>query len=289
VTIPGIVLHPSVQTQLQDFITEPAHAVLFSGPLGMGKTHIARATATELLDKNAASLENQAYLTEIAPVKDSITIEQVRTLTKFFRLSVPGKARIKRVAIIQEAETMGREAQNALLKLLEEPPEGSVLILTSSYPEQLLPTIRSRTRIVMLAVPDTAALIEYFTALQYDETTVRRTLLRTGSNVAEAAHLLATDSSTPDDALDQVKQVLSGNAYDRMLLVDALAKQKDRANAFVATLAATAVASLQTAAVKNPAAITRWQTVLEAADTAGTALERNGNTKLVLTELMLNL
>jgi hypothetical protein len=49
------------------------------------------------------------------------------------------------------------------------------------------------------------------------------------------------------------------------------------------------MASLQAAAVKNPASIPRWEIILSAAHTAETALEANGNAKLVLTELMLAL
>jgi DNA polymerase III delta prime subunit len=285
----GIVLHASAQILLDELTREPSHAVLLTGPLGIGKTHTARSLGATLLGATDAALENQAYYCEVAPQKGSISIEQIRTLIKFFRLSVPGTARIKRVAVIQDAETMGREAQNALLKLLEEPPAGSVLILTSSQPEQLLQTVRSRTQAVMLTAPDQQTLIAHFVTLGYDAASVQRTLLRTGSNVAEAIRLLSVDAASPDDALNLVKKVLSGTAYDRMLLVDGLAKQKEQAVAFVGTLAATAIASLQSAATKNPTALPRWQAILEAANIAGTALDRSGNTKLVLTELMLTL
>ena len=60
-----------------------------------------------------------------ATEKGSIAIEQIRALISFFQLKVPGKTKIKRVAIIQDADRMGLEAQNALLKALEEPPEDS--------------------------------------------------------------------------------------------------------------------------------------------------------------------
>jgi DNA polymerase-3 subunit delta' len=284
-----ILLHPSAQAQLNQFVAEPSHAVLLAGPIGIGKTHIARMLAGRLLNTPDATLENAAYYREITGAKGSISIDQIRILIAFFRLAVPGRAQVKRVAVIQDAETMGREAQNALLKLLEEPPEGSVLILTSSTPEQLLSTVRSRTRTLTLSGPDSTALAAHFTTAGHDAALVQRTLLRTGSNVAEATRLLQVAAGSPDDALSLVKQVLSGTPYDRMLLVDGLAKQKDQAHAFVATLTATAIASLQAAATKNAAAIPRWHTILEAASTAETALERSGNAKLVLTELMLAL
>jgi DNA polymerase-3 subunit delta' len=287
-TIPGIVLHPTAQHQLDDFITNPSHAVLLGGPAGIGKSHIARGLAAALLGASEAALENHAYFRTITPEKSSISIDEIRKLITFFRLKVPGSARVQRIAVITDAEAMGREAQNALLKLLEEPPQGSLLVLTSSFPERLLPTIRSRTQLIGIAPPDPAALREHFAQNGYDLATIQRTLLRTGTNVAEAVRILELGADT-DDALQLVKQVLGGTPYDRMLLVDGLAKQKEQVLAFVTTLAATATASLQAAATKQAPTLPRWQAVLEAAHTAGDALERSGNAKIVLTELMLAL
>jgi hypothetical protein len=289
VNVPGIILHPGAESMLDKLLHEPPHAVLVTGPVGIGKTHIARNLGAALLQTTEATLENQAYYREIVPEKDTIAIEEVRKLLAFFRLTVPGEARVKRVAVLADAETMSREAQNALLKLLEEPPTGSVLILTSSQPNQLLATVRSRTQVLMLPAPDRAALLAHFTATGQDTAAIERVLLRTGSNVAEATRLAGAGSASSDDALDLVKKVLVGTTYDRMLLVDALSKQKEQAKGFVDTLATTAVASLQTAAVKNPAALPRWQSILSVADTATSAMDRSGNTKLVLTELMLAL
>lgn len=286
----SLVLHATTKSLLDSLAAKPAHAVLLSGPVGIGKTHIARHIGARLLGTATTKLENQPYYREIIPEKETISIDQIRALIRFFRLSVPGATRVKRVAVIQDSETMGREAQNALLKLLEEPPEGSVLILTSSYPDQLLPTVRSRTQILTLPAPEPAELLAYFTAQGHESPDVQRALLRAGTNVAEAVRLLDATTAESDQALQLVKQVLSGSTYDRMLLVDGLAKQKEQAREFVTTLAATAVASLQAAAAKNnTASLPKWHNILQAADVALSAFERSGNAKLVLTELMLAL
>src|SRR4051794_34260275 len=116
-----ILMHTQLQQALKQVAAAPTHAILLTGPPGIGKTHIARKLGSLLLETNAEQLINNPYYYEITPIKQSISIEQVRQLTGYFRLKVPGKARIQRVAVIHDADTMGAEAQNALLKLLEEP------------------------------------------------------------------------------------------------------------------------------------------------------------------------
>ncbi len=233
----------NTEGQLDSFLQAPTHALLLAG---IDETQAAAHLAAQLL--GVESLGNYPYYREITPEKGSITIEQVRNLIAFFRLKVPGKAKIKRVAVIHAAELMGTEAQNALLKALEEPPDDSVLILVSPQPQNLLPTIRSRVQTMNLPSPAGTA------------------------PEAEAVRL--------------VKQVLAGTSYDRLLLVDGLSKQKDAAATFVSTLATVAMASLEAAARKGNS-VERWRVVLQAAHTAESALLRSGNAKLVLTELML--
>ncbi|PID35737.1 MAG: DNA polymerase III subunit delta' [Rhodobacterales bacterium] len=78
-----------------------------------------------------------------------IRVAEVRRLKEFFALSAADGG--KRVVIVDSADEMNTSAANALLKLLEEPPEGAVLLLISHQPSRLLPTIRSRCRELRLA------------------------------------------------------------------------------------------------------------------------------------------
>ncbi|WP_424140321.1 DNA polymerase III subunit delta' [Roseomonas chloroacetimidivorans] len=73
-----------------------------------------------------------------------IRVEEVRELTRFLAMT-PAEGGW-RVVVIEALEAMNEQAQNALLKTLEEPPPRAVLVLTSSAPDRLLPTIRSRVR-----------------------------------------------------------------------------------------------------------------------------------------------
>ncbi len=77
-------------------------------------------------------------------LRNQITVDEVRALGRFLSLSAPGGGR--RVVIVDAADEMNPNAANALLKLLEEPPENTTLLLVSHQPQALLPTIRSRCR-----------------------------------------------------------------------------------------------------------------------------------------------
>lgn len=150
------------------------HAWLITGPRGVGKATLAWRLARFLLAEEpggglfgppesldvdpghpvahriAAGSEpgllpiRRAVDDKTGRLKTQITVDEVRKLRDFFGLSATDGGR--RVVIVDAADEMNPSAANALLKLLEEPPAGAVLLLVSHQPSRLLPTIRSRCR-----------------------------------------------------------------------------------------------------------------------------------------------
>ncbi|MGD9649717.1 MAG: DNA polymerase III subunit delta' [Dongiaceae bacterium] len=154
-------------------------AWIFYGPKGIGKATLAYRLARFLLSQHTAAGNNDSLLfapppvaavgLEVKPdhrafrlvannshpdlfviprtgeeVKSEIGIDQVRDCIQFLR-STPQEGGW-RIVIVDGADTLTRAAANALLKILEEPPKQSLLILTSITLGRLLPTIRSRCR-----------------------------------------------------------------------------------------------------------------------------------------------
>lgn len=78
--------------------------------------------------------------------KPALDVEQARKIAPFLRMTASGGG--WRVVIVDDADTMNRNAQNAILKILEEPPPSSLIILIAHRAGSLLPTIRSRAQIV---------------------------------------------------------------------------------------------------------------------------------------------
>ncbi|WP_174241981.1 DNA polymerase III subunit delta' [Teichococcus oryzae] len=142
------------------------HAWLFTGPLGVGKATLAYRFARWLLAGRPEAAEplalaqdntvfrrvaagTHADLKGLAPtsgsgVKLMIRVDEVRQVPRFLGLTAAEGG--WRIVVVEQAEAMNAEAQNALLKTLEEPPARALLLLTTSAPDRLLPTIRSRCR-----------------------------------------------------------------------------------------------------------------------------------------------
>ncbi len=147
-----MLIQKSVKKQLDAIVTSKPHATLLHGRFGVGLA----TTAQEI----AAKVTPVSNIITVQPdEKGSIKIKTIRELYAFTR----SKQHEKLVIIVDDADTMQAPAQNALLKLLEEPPEHVMFILTAHNPQILLPTILSRVQkveIVPLSNAQTEVLLQ---------------------------------------------------------------------------------------------------------------------------------
>ena len=157
-----IIGHARVVTLLSNALVRGTlpPAMLFSGPRGIGKRRVALAVAQTLNCLAPASGETpdacgacpaclriaRGMHPDVLVVEPgesgSIKIEQIRDVVDRSNYR-PFEGR-RRAVIIDQAGAMGDEAQNALLKTLEEPPSATIFILITSMPDTLLPTVLSR-------------------------------------------------------------------------------------------------------------------------------------------------
>ena len=170
--------HDAAQGIFLDSVTSgrTAHAWLLAGPRGIGKTILARRMAARVLsgdDGQSALFDTPATAWEPSPsdpatikvahgthpdllivtrvadektgkLQKEISVAAIRRVSAFLRLTPADGG--WRAVIIDSADDMNRNAANALLKILEEPPADVLLVLVSHAPHDLLPTIRSRCR-----------------------------------------------------------------------------------------------------------------------------------------------
>lgn len=284
-----LLLHPLTKRQIEVFLASPSHALMLTGPEGSGKGTLAIAVAAGILSIPIKGFIDYPY-TLLITSKDgkAIGIEAVRQLEQFLSLKVPGqhKAAHDRVVVIENAHALTIEAQNALLKMLEEPPKGTVLILTASFQQAILPTIRSRAQAIAVNRLDREELMSHFTKQGADEADITQAYAISGGLPGRMYALLHETDHPLLTATAQARQLLSQPAFERLTMVDELAKQRPLALDVTAILQQMAHISLQTA---QGAAAKKWQQVLRASYDAHEALSVNAQPKLALTKLMLSL
>ncbi len=142
----------------------------------------------------------------------SIKVDQIRALNAMF--SKKPALSPRRVVIIDDAETMENSAANSLLKRLEEPPEGTIFLLVTASPGRLLPTIRSRCRLLRFN--------------RLDDVEMRRVLQQRLDDLGpdELDGLVAAGQGAPGRALHYVGLDVGG--LDQAL--EGLAREGDRQN-----------------------------------------------------------
>lgn len=142
----NIIGNEPIKKMLEQVITNNkiSHSYMFLGISGIGKRMLAREFAIKVL--KVGDTENIPDLLYIEPDGNSIKIEQIRKMQK--RVQEKPIQASKKVYIIDEADKMTKEAQNCLLKTLEEPPEFVTIILIGTNENAFLTTIKSRCMIL---------------------------------------------------------------------------------------------------------------------------------------------
>ena len=138
----------ALSKQLQN--NEVAHAYLFSGGRGTGKTSVARILAQEL-----GVQEGDLYEIDAASNRGIDDIRAIRDVIHVRPFSSEYK-----IYIIDEAHMLTKEAWNALLKTLEEPPAHAIFILATTEPHKVPDTIVSRCQVFEFKKPDRATLVK---------------------------------------------------------------------------------------------------------------------------------
>lgn len=214
--------------RLQELRKRPVHGLLFKGTKGIGKLDLAINFAQSLLCQHpdgsdfacgkcpschwfeqgshpdfrllqpeTLSLEGEETESGKKPSKQ-ISVDQIRGLADFIGMSAHQGGR--RVVVIHPAEAMNTNAANALLKNLEEPPQGVLFILVSHKPQQLLPTILSRCLSFALPAPDAASATRWLTE----------------QGVKNPAEALAASGFSPLQAV-QLDEQLGSEERDKLL------------------------------------------------------------------------
>lgn len=270
----NLAVHPQTESALTSLAISLPHALLLAGPTGIGKFTLAMEWATAVTEGGAGKA------TVIEPDdKGTISIASIRDLYKTTRNKQVGQ----QVVYIDHAELIGVEAQNAFLKLLEEPRNGLTFILSTPHIDSLLPTIVSRVQHVTVQ-PITDAILGKFVLSHKPDTSP--------SDLAQLLFIAHGRPGTLKRMLDdpeqlqherqrmmQAKTLLTASPYERYLVVNQLTSDRAQCLATLEAMMQITSAQLLKAGATDQG---RWTAIADNLQTTLQRITQNGNIRAQL-------
>lgn len=264
------------------------HAWLLTGPAGVGKAGFARAAAAVLvaepgiaqppigqhpdihwLERQPANADDEKKREDGLPyaTKRSITVDQVRAMQR--RLTTRPTLGARRAIVIDSVDDLEKSAINALLKSLEEPPVGTTFLLVSHRPGGLLPTVRSRCRLLRFQPLRDEDVDTSIAALrpQADQASRQAACIAAAGSPGAALRFIDQDLAAINRELLGIARHGDADFVRRAALAAAIGARPDRerllasvelARAICAAQAPTAARPVQAALVETHAALMRF-------------------------------
>lgn len=243
--------------------------------------------AYSMISRATGHKKHNMLVIGLKPDYSSIIIDQARDIKKFFNLKSIDPTE-KRVVLIYQADLMTTEAQNSLLKILEEPPVNCHVVMTSSHPGRLLSTIISRSTVHQVSPPSRAEVSNYLVAKGHAKLEIDKTLALCGPLPGIVTSILNGENSVMVQSIADAKDLLKMPTVDRLKTIDKLTKNKEDVVLRLESLKVISHAALINAADTGKDT-TKWANILKGSSTALAQLDVNASPKLVLTNLFLSL
>jgi len=271
-----------------------SHAYIFSGPEHVGKFTLAKMFALHLIEGSKLDLEMEKTskdtlldLITIAPEiaekngiakQRDIPIESIRDAQKSLSL-FPYHGKYK-ILIIDDAHKLNVAAQNALLKILEEPNPTTIIILVTSNEDKILPTVKSRCQMINFGLVDDAEMLEFF-----PQNLVSLSAGRPGLTKIMVEN--EDEMVFRSEAVSNLNKIISGSLNERFSLAEQLSKDvsktSDMLNCWLWEMRKKALVSEDSERKNVYAGMEKIQKSLE------TLKNTNANGRLVLETLFMDL
>jgi DNA polymerase III subunit delta' len=277
----SLILHPDSKKLFDSYVKNTPHALLILAPKGSGKR-----TVVEALAKAVAGEHSAGRVFKIEPEidKSTISIDAIRRIKVATKL----KSDKKRVVTIIDADMMTIEAQNSLLKILEEPPQNTIFLLSTTNKDRLLETVVSRTTCWSLTPPTTEQIDSAFN--NSDPQKKARALAISSGRIGLTVAMLNDEEHPLLQAIDTAKEILQESKFDRLCRVEVLSKNKQDIQDILEALTLTCKAVLEQAANQaDNDKIAIWHAKLKDCMNAQVYFAQNVQAKLLLSNLLIRL
>lgn len=284
-----LLIHPKNSAQIDGITLRPPQALLIHGKQGSGKETLAHTIASSI---TGSDISANPYVRIINPDDKSISIDEVRGLQQFLKLKVPAteELNVNRLVLVINAERLNHEAQNALLKTLEEPPVGTMIILTTSDADKMLATIKSRTSMLGVLPVTEAQATEHYRSSGVSSAVVTKNYALSQGQVGLLNSLINQESHPLLDSVNLAKQILAEKPGQRLLRTADITKDKSEVknllDALLRITHAGLFAASRAGSVKN---ISSWSAKQAEVVRAIELFGKNAQPKLVMDNLFLSI
>ena len=266
-----------------------SHSYIFSGISGIGKFLFAKEFAKAILCtgeqepcnecKSCESIENgnNPDLIIIDEQTNSIKTEQIKELTSDV-LEKPIKGN-KKIYIINNSENMTKEAQNALLKTLEEPPEYAIIILVTSNENLLLNTIKSRCIKILFSNLSDEEILEYF---ERNHEEINKQMVSTFGGSIEKAINLKDKIEIYEKIKNVFENIEQRNELEILRLKDDVLNDKDEIFSILDYINTCFYNKM----INNISKAEQYNKCIQAVEEAKTRLRRNSNYDMTIDNLI---
>lgn len=280
-------MHDSTKQDIERILASRPHALGIQGDKDSGKRYLSEYIAGKVLGIDDVS--TYPYFLEL-DCRQKIGIEEVRGAIKFLALKIPGDNKYKRCIIFLSFDNLGHEAQNALLKSIEEPPEDTLIVITTASKYSLLPTTASRLSWVNVR-PVSIEDAKKFFSLKYNENDIKKAhMLSDGSPGLMTKLLKDYDNHPLVRSVSFAKEVLGKDRLARLSIIEKTSKDKEfDLEAFLNSLVKIYEVAYRNDLKKSGRPDKKLLSDLKKIINAQNTLLYNANQKLVLTNLLYNL
>ena len=276
-SIEQLILHPRTRTQLEQFLTHPTHALMLTGPMGVGLGTIARTIGHQLAGANVIYVAPTLHNKQKTTIINADDIAELGSIVRNHRDNVL-------VIIIDGADCAVSGVFERMLKLIEEPVPKVYYIFTAHSLQNIPATIMSRSALIKALLPTEADCAVLYSEL--DSTVASQVKFMANRRPALIKRLTSDDNFfvSESSSMQIAKEFMQNAVSCRMEIIDAL-PDKESATSLCHDLAQLVISLASAGRLKNSQKATNQLLLLsETAD----RLTNNGNLRLQLTNLAIN-
>jgi len=282
--IDKLMISKATREAAKTYLSNPSHALLVVGSRGSGVDELVVALAMERLGlQEKLQLNNTPRALIIKPNKNgNISIDEIRNAWQYSKVSGSKGADQTKLVVINEAHRLTPEAQNSLLKLLEEPPEYLSFILSAPTTKAVLTTIDSRTTKLQMAGLSKGEFEDYLVQKNVAKDEIDKLRLVSSGEIYRALELSHLKT---DEGLGFAKQLLSKEPFERLVAAKDFMKDRNKALEIANDMYHLSFIALRQSVMAEKET-SGWLSILHASEKTVSNLEANGNVRLNLTNLL---